>query len=129
MIQGEPSDIVVEATNLKALLSYNGSMNDPVTNHIIRGMTFQDSEYTYLDGMPSGGDWALQGTSAVFLNGVENITIGQNNFTRLDGNALSINRYARNITITNNEFGWIGDSAITQWGDTEGLTFFCSNGI
>ena len=108
-------DVTFEATSLKVLLSYNGSMDKAVTNHVVRGMTFQDSEYTYLDphGMPSGGDWGLQRTGAVYLNGVNNITITNNNFTRLDGNALSINRYARNVSVTYNEFSWIGDSAIT----------------
>ena len=51
------------------------------------------------------------------------VSFDKNNFTRLDGNGISINRYARNVSITNNEFVWIGDSAITQWGDTTGVSF------
>ena len=122
---GAPSDILFEATNLKVLISYVGNMTNPVRNHTIRGVTFQDTQYTYMDvhGIPSGGDWALQRTGAIYMDGVSNIVLYKNNFTRLDGNAISINRYARNVNITNNEFVWIGDSAITQWGDTTGISF------
>ena len=72
--------------------------------------------------MPSGGDWARQRQGAITTNYVENLIISNNLFTRLDGNSISINRYARNVSINNNEIVWNGDSAITLWGDTIGTT-------
>ena len=118
-------DLLFEATNLKVLLNYTGSMTDPVKNQEVRGMTMKDTQYTYLDdhGMPSGGDWALQRTGAIYLDGVENITISTNILTRLDGNAISINRYARDVVVYRNEIVWNGDNAVSQWGDTENITF------
>ena len=52
---GSPDDSKFEATNLKVLVNYTGTMEKPVENQEIRGMTMQDSQYTYLDphGMPS----------------------------------------------------------------------------
>ena len=44
-----------------------------VTPSTITGVTLRDTRLTYLDphGMPSGGDWALQRSGAVFLQGTE----------------------------------------------------------
>ena len=32
---------------------------------------------------------------------------------------VSINNYNRNLTVSNSELVWIGDSAIASWGSTE----------
>eukprot|EP01084_Bolivina_argentea_P030674 56800_1 len=117
--------IKFEVTNLKVIMNYTGqSMTNPVKNVEIRGITFRDTEYTYLDahGMPSGGDWALQRTGAIYLDNTEDVMITTNLLTRLDGNGVSINRYNRNVTVYKNEFSWIGGSSITLWGDTENIT-------
>ena len=71
----------------------------------------------------SGGDWGLQRTGAIYLDGVKNITISANVMTRLDGNAISVNRYARDVLIYRNEIVWNGDNAVSMWGDTENITF------
>mmetsp|Transcript_67792 Transcript_67792/g.107564 ORF Transcript_67792/g.107564 Transcript_67792/m.107564 type:complete len:816 (-) Transcript_67792:152-2599(-) len=122
---GTPNGLQFEATNLKVLLNYTGSMAKPVENQVIRGVTLQDTELTYLDdhGMPSGGDWALQRTAAVYLDGVRNVTISSNVMTRLDGNAISVNRYARDVLIYRNEIVWNGDNAVSMWGDTQNISF------
>ena len=114
-----------EVTNLKTIVNFTGdSMYNPVENVEIRGVTFRDTEITYLDphGMPSGGDWGLERIGAIYLDNTENIMIQNNLFTRLDGNGISINRYNRNVTIYKNELTLIGDSAITLWGDTLNIT-------
>ena len=64
--------------------------------------------------MPSGGDWGLQRTGAVSMEGTENCMIQSNYMTRLEGNAISINRYNRNLTIYRNEIIWNGDTAISM---------------
>eukprot|EP01084_Bolivina_argentea_P256721 432330_1 len=123
----DPSNINFEATKLKVLMNYNN-----VKNVVVEGITFRDTAYTYLDphGIPSGGDWGLQRTGAIlFENNNVNISIRNNLFTRLDGNCISINRYARNITIYRNEFVWIGDSVITLWGDTNSTNSTIPDGM
>merc|ERR1719461_2791 len=103
-----PDTLKFEATNLKVLVNYTGTMNKPVENQKIRGMTMRDTQYTYLDphGMPSGGDWGLERTGAIYLDGVKGVEISSNVLTRLDGNAISVNRYARDVVITKNEIVW-----------------------
>eukprot|EP00750_Incisomonas_marina_P029232 INCI7079.2.p1 GENE.INCI7079.2~~INCI7079.2.p1 ORF type:complete len:372 (-),score=53.69 INCI7079.2:244-1359(-) len=77
---------------------------------------------TFLDphGVPSGGDWALQRTAAIFAEGVEGFSVTGCNLTHLDGNALMISGYSRNATIANNTFLSTGASAIALWGSTNG---------
>jgi len=71
-------------------------------------------------GVPSGGDWSLQRTGALFFEGCEMCSVSDNLFIRLDGIALFVSGYNRNMTISNNEFVWIGDSAMSSWGYTDG---------
>ena len=44
--------------------------------------------------------------------------ITDNLFSRLDGNAIFMGGYHRDLLISNNEFEYIGDSAMASWGDT-----------
>ena len=39
-------------------------------------------------------------------------------FTRLDGNGVFIGGYNRNLTIRQNDFEFMGASAMAAWGDT-----------
>jgi hypothetical protein len=70
-----------------------------------------------------GGDWALQRSGAITLWGTESVTIDECEFTRIDGNGISINGYQRGLRITRNDFSWVGDSAMASWG----LTGTCLN--
>ena len=118
-----PTELV--ATKLKVLMNFTGTMDKPAGNVEIKGITFRDSAITYMDphAMPSGGDWALQRTGSIYLDGCTNVSIHDNLFTRLDNIAISINRYSRDVNITHNEFVWLGASAVTLWGDTTGISF------
>jgi len=108
------------ATNHKILFNIVGTQAKPATHVAIKGLTLQDTSYTYMDphGLPSGGDWALQRQGAITLIGTKNIVVDGCLFSRLDGNAVFIGGYNRNMTISNNEFVYIGDSALAAWGDT-----------
>ena len=72
-------------------------MSKPIKNLAFNGITFKDTRYTYLDphGMPSGGDWGLQRSAAVFVQNAEDIQIRNCLFSRLDGNALMLSGYNR----------------------------------
>jgi hypothetical protein len=50
------------------------------------------------------------------IEGAENILIKGNAFKRVDGNALMLSGYTRGVTIEDNDFSWIGDSAMASWG-------------
>ena len=76
------------------------------------------SRYFDPHGLPSGGDWGLQKQGAITIVGSEAVTVEDCLLTRLDGNAIFIGGYNRNLTVKNSEFSFIGDSAMASWGDT-----------
>eukprot|EP00755_Sulcionema_specki_P008788 Sspe_Gene.41907::Locus_20289_Transcript_1_1_Confidence_1.000_Length_2420::g.41907::m.41907 len=108
----------VELTNRTTLLRVLSSHNVSII-----GMGFRDTAYTYLDphSVPSGGDWALQRAAAVYIEGQVHSTVANCTFERLDGNALMLSGFNRNVTIAHNEFAWIGDTAMAAWGVTDEL--------
>eukprot|EP01084_Bolivina_argentea_P237330 398876_1 len=119
-----PSDSTIfVSTNLKRLFNLTASQTKPIKNVTIKGITFRDTSYTYLDdhGLPTGGDWAIARQGAITIEGGEYVTIASNLFTRLDGNVIFLSGYNRNVTINNNDFEWIGESTIALWGRTSGL--------
>ena len=69
------------------------------------------------------GDWALEYYASVILKNNNNITLSNNNFTRLDGNGILLFGYNKDITINNNQFAWLGSTAIALWGQTHSFTF------
>lgn len=117
---GPPSETLV-ATRLKTLIEIVGDSQDsPVKGVSIQGVGFRDAAYTYMDdwGVPSGGDWSLHRGGAVFLERTEEVSVSNCSFQRVDGNALFLSMYNRHTSIDNNEFAWIGDSAMAAWGNT-----------
>jgi len=72
--------------------------------------------------LPSGGDWSLERSAVVFLEGTENVTLSGCVFERVDGNAVLLSAYNRNASIVYNEFVWIGATAVALWGNTESTT-------
>jgi hypothetical protein len=103
------------------LFSLEGSQDDPITDITIRGLGFRGTRYTYLydHGMPSGGDWALQRTAAIQIQGSEFVSVDSCLFDRLDGNGIILSAYNRNATLSKNEFRWTGDTAMASWGNTQ----------
>jgi len=109
-----------EVPQARQLFSIRGTMAAPVRGVTIRGLVLRDTRLTSLDphGMPSGGDWALQRSGAVLLEGTEAVTVADSLLTMLDGNGVFLSAYNRNATIANNEASWIGDNAFASWGVT-----------
>eukprot|EP01048_Picozoa_sp_COSAG05_P002815 COSAG05_NODE_122_length_17611_cov_47.044655_13_plen_146_part_00 len=70
-------------------------------------------------GVPSGGDWGLYRGGAIFIEGAEDVRVQHNTLTRLDGNGVFVSGYTRNVSITDNEFSWIGCNPMASWGYTD----------
>eukprot|EP01112_Ceratiomyxa_fruticulosa_P011058 TRINITY_DN2973_c0_g1_i5.p1 TRINITY_DN2973_c0_g1~~TRINITY_DN2973_c0_g1_i5.p1 ORF type:complete len:905 (+),score=191.36 TRINITY_DN2973_c0_g1_i5:344-3058(+) len=121
--QPPAANLTFAASNQTVLISVLGTKEDPVKDITIANLQLQNTAYTYMEphGIPSGGDWALQRTAALFVEGVDGIAITGNLFNKLDGNALMLSGYVRNAVIEENEFAWIGDSAMLSWGYTDGI--------
>ena len=110
-------------TQAKVLFNISGTMADPVKDITIRGLTIRDAAYTYLGTteadrhwLPTEGDWALQRSGAITMEGVERISVDENQLTRVDGNGIFIGGYARGVSITRNDMNWIGDCAVAAFG-------------
>jgi hypothetical protein len=56
----------------------------------------------------AAGDWALQRSGAILLEGTERVQVVGNLITRVDGNGIFLSNYNRNATIGSNEMSWIG---------------------
>ena len=117
-------------TRTKVLFNITGTMDEPVKNLKIQGLTLRDAAYTYLGTtqadrhwLPSEGDWALQRSGAITIEGAEGVTVHKNQLTRCDGNGIFLGGYTRNVSITGNDINWIGDSAIAAFGWTSDCLF------
>eukprot|EP00729_Bicosta_minor_P007089 gene7088-18000_t len=109
---------------LKTILEVRAHQSEPLLGLQLINLTFAHAAATYFDphGVPSGGDWALQRSGALFFEGVKGLNIEGCKFTRLDGIALMLSGYARATTIKANTFQWIGDSAMAAWGYTANVS-------
>eukprot|EP01083_Nonionella_stella_P003656 10523_1 len=118
-----PSDTEFVAVKTKILFNLTGTQSNSVRNIVFEGLEFRDTPYTYMDthGLPSGGDWAIQRQGAITFEGTEFCVVKECHLTHLDGIGIFLTGYNRNTTIENNEFSWIGDSAMAAWGYTSGL--------
>ena len=70
-------------------------------------------------GVPSGGDWGLYRGGALFFEGTEGCSVRHCSFVRVDNNALFLSGYNRNTLFADNEFVWLGLSAMAGWGYTD----------
>lgn len=115
-----PASTTFVVPQKRILLNMTGTQWDPVTNVKTTGITYTGARYTYMDphAVPSAGDWALDRTGAVFLQGTEGAIFDGCTFDRLDTNAVMISGYNRNTTVTNSEFSYIGGNAVAAWGYT-----------
>jgi hypothetical protein len=115
-----PASMTVVVPQKKQLVNMNGTQWNPVKDVKTSGITYTASRYTYMDphGVPSAGDWALDRTAAVFLQGTEGVVFDKCVFDRIDSNALMVSGYNRNATVSNSEFSYIGGNAVAAWGYT-----------
>ena len=123
-----PRDWQFAATYLKELIriegipASQGQARAPVRDITVRGLRFTGARQTLLEphGLPSdgGGDWALARTAALVVQDAERVTVEGCTFARVDGTALLISGYTRNVTVARSEFVWVGESAVASWGFT-----------
>ena len=120
--QGDPASSTFEHATLKTLFELQGTQAAPVEGVTFRGLTFTGAAETFLDphGVPSGGDWALQRSAALFFEGTTNTVLEDCELIRLDGNAVMLSGFNQHTMLTGNTFLSTGASAIALWGYSNG---------
>eukprot|EP01116_Phalansterium_solitarium_P024441 TRINITY_DN8967_c0_g1_i1.p1 TRINITY_DN8967_c0_g1~~TRINITY_DN8967_c0_g1_i1.p1 ORF type:complete len:796 (-),score=236.81 TRINITY_DN8967_c0_g1_i1:141-2528(-) len=114
------STAVLVAPQLETLVRIAGLPGNPVTDITFTGFTFTHSTTTYLNRyeVPSGGDWAIARTAAVFVQDAADITITQCFFDQPGGNGVMFSNWVKNSTVSDSEFVFMGDSAVCLLGST-----------
>jgi hypothetical protein len=56
------------------------------------------------------------------MEGTEDVLVEACTFTRLDSNGVLLSGYNRRAVVRDNEFAWLGQSAIAAWGRLDGET-------
>ncbi|KAJ1447220.1 pectin lyase fold/virulence factor [Pelagophyceae sp. CCMP2097] len=117
---GPPPTQGVVVPKLRVLVNASGTQWGPVRGVTLKDLEFRSTRSTFMDAhaVPSAGDWALERTAAVFLQGTEKFTVDGCAFDRLDGNGMMVSGYNRNATIKDSDFSFIGGTAIAAWGYT-----------
>jgi hypothetical protein len=117
-----PSDGSLVAPQLQVLVNCSGSQAAPVAGVTFSAVGFRDTAITLLEShsMPSSGDWAIQRTAALFFEGTTGLTIEGCVFERIDGLGVFLSGYHRGAAIVDNEFAWLGETAVALWGYTRG---------
>ncbi len=112
---------VVEVPLLQHLLRFTGTADDPVQHVIWDGFRFALTAATFLEpyAVPSLSDWAIHRGGALFLEGARNCEIRDCYFDAVGGNAVFMNGYNRDNTVTGCRFTETGDSAICFVGSME----------
>ena len=120
--QPAPAHSTFELATLKTLFELRGTQAAPVSGITFSSLTFTGSAETFLDphGVPSGGDWALQRSAALFFEGTRNVTVEACDLIRLDGNAVMLSGYNQHANISHNTFLSTGATAIALWGYSNG---------
>ena len=115
------------ASQIPCIISISGSsIENPVRNVRIRGLTLTETTNTYLRDfmVPSGGDWSVHRGGTIYLTNTQNVTITQSVFTQLGSNGLAVIDYNDCTVISLNEFSWLADSGVILVGSTNGIDGF-----
>ena len=117
-----PADGSIVVPSLVTLVSATGSQKQPVKDVALVGIGIRDTAPTVMFPHvgPSGGDWSINRFAAVTVEGAEAFSVTGCTFTHLDNAGVFLGGYTRDVTISDNEFAWLGESAVVSLGDTEG---------
>jgi len=121
----EPGDdlrsALIEVPLLEHAIEFSGTQTEPVQHISLRGFRIAHTVSTYLKSyeVPSLSDWSIHRGGAVFAEGTRNCSLEDCWFDGVGGNAMFVNNFNREFTISGCKFTETGDSAICFVGDLE----------
>jgi hypothetical protein len=113
----------VEIVRLKSLIEFKGSKDDPVSNVNLSGFIFRHVARTFMENKEPLGrsDWTIFRGGTVFYDGGVDCSITNCEFDQVGGNAVFVNNYNRNITISKCYIHESGASGVLFVGDTSAV--------
>jgi len=112
-----------EVAVLKDLIKVVGTIENPVKNVTISGITFNNTQRTFMESYEPllRSDWTIYRGAVLFFEGTENCVIKDNVFTNLGGNAIMASRYNKSLQVIGNHIHECGASAVSFIGDASAV--------
>ncbi len=112
-----------EGVHLKHLIDIKGSMDNPVRDILIEGITFEHAQRTIMESYEPllRSDWTIYRGGALFIEGTEHITIKDCEFTNLGGNVIFVSDYNRDTKIVGNHIHNTAASAVSFVGNSSAV--------
>jgi len=113
-VDADLNDATPYAVNLKNLVQFEGNEEDPVKYIDIYGIEFRHARRVFMDEYEPllRGDWSIQRSAAVFMEGTENCIIRDCFFNQLGGNGVFMSNYNRYSSVIECRFEKLGESAV-----------------
>ena len=98
------ANTLVEGVQQKHLLEVVGSEENPVQDINISGIRFEHAQRTFMEKYEPllRSDWTIYRGAALFLEGAQNVSIQNCEFTNLGGNAILVSNFNREVHIADN---------------------------
>jgi len=112
---------VVEVPVLESVIRIVGTQSQPVSHLTLDGLRIAHTVSTFMGTyeVPSLSDWSIHRGGSVFLQGTRDCAIRNCWFDAVGGNAVVVNEYNRNATVSGCKFTEAGDSAMAFVGALE----------
>lgn len=117
------NNIEFEVPQLKHLIEFRGTEQNPVKNITIKGIEFTQATRTFMEEYEPllRSDWTVYRGGAILFEGTENCNLQECYLHNLGGNAVFFSDYNRNSTVSGSHFTHIGASAICFVGNPEAV--------
>ncbi|ANW95359.1 peptide-binding protein [Wenyingzhuangia fucanilytica] len=117
------SNAIVEASVLKDLIQVEGTLENPVKNVSISGITFKNTQRTFMEEFEPllRSDWTIYRGAVLFFEGTENCSVTNSVFTNLGGNVIMASKYNKGLVIKGNHIYNCGASAVSFVGDASAV--------
>jgi hypothetical protein len=114
---------IVEVAQLKHLIEFRGTEQEPVRNITIKNIEFTQTARTFMEHYEPllRSDWTVYRGGAVVFEGTVNCSLNGSYLHNLGGNAVFFSNYNRNSAVTALHITQIGASAICFVGDTNAV--------
>ncbi|MDW5290774.1 PDZ domain-containing protein [Formosa sp. PL04] len=109
----------IEVDVLKDLIQVIGTIDNPVKDVSISGITFKYTKRTFMEDFEPllRSDWSIYRGGVLFFEGTENCKVIDNEFTNLGGNVIMVSNYNSGLQIKGNHIHENGASAVSFIGD------------